>query len=77
MRRLTTTIAISALAAASAFGLAACGSEKKPAEKPSVSQTNKMSDGKDKKSDGKDKMSDGKDKKSDGKDKMSDGKDKK
>ncbi|WP_194948387.1 hypothetical protein [Actinomyces trachealis] len=75
MRRLTTTIAASALCAVSVFGLAACGSEKPASDKksPSMEQTmktdNKTSDSKNK-----DKMSDGKTSDSKNKDKMSDGK---
>lgn len=66
MRRLTTTIAATALCAASVFGLAACGSSKSSPEEPvpygeqTTTADDKMSDGKDKMSD--DKMSDDKDK---------------
>lgn len=82
MRRLTTTIAATALCTASVFGLAACGSSKSSPEEPvpygeqTTTADDKMSDGKDKMSD--DKMSDGKDSMSDDKmsdDKMSDDKD--
>lgn len=80
MRRLTTTIAATALCAASVFGLAACGSSKSSPEEPvpygeqTTTADDKMSDGKDKMSDDNDKMSD--DKMSDDKDSMSDDNDK-